>query len=153
MALSPWSPVARVGGTRGWSGAGAPPALRIIEARCARLSVTFALPRSTTGFDADRAEPGATGGPQAGRGSGHGAVLAAYRGRAAAGLTAQELRVAQLAAEGLTNREIAARLLISHRTVGHHLGSVYPKLGVTSRAELARIDMAGDLRFRTPGHE
>lgn len=72
---------------------------------------------------------------------------------AAAGLTAQELRVAQLAAEGLTNREIAARLLISHRTVGHHLGSVYPKLGVTSRAELARIDIAGDLRLRTPGHE
>ena len=70
---------------------------------------------------------------------------------AGAGLTAQELRVAQLAAEGLTNREIAARLLISHRTVGHHLGSVYPKLGVTSRAELARLDVAGDLRFRTPG--
>ncbi len=67
------------------------------------------------------------------------------------GLTVQELRVAQLAAEGLTNREIAARLLISHRTVGHHLGSVYPKLGIASRADLARIDMAGDLRLRAPG--
>ncbi|MEJ2863707.1 LuxR family transcriptional regulator [Actinomycetospora flava] len=67
------------------------------------------------------------------------------------GLTAQELRVAQLAAEGLTNREIAAQLLISHRTVGHHLANVYPKLGITSRAELARID--GDLRLRaaSPG--
>ncbi|MFF5260044.1 LuxR C-terminal-related transcriptional regulator [Actinomadura viridis] len=58
----------------------------------------------------------------------------------AAGLTAQELRVARLAAERLTNREIAAQLLISPRTVGHHLANVYPKLGITSRADLARID-------------
>ncbi|GAA4970960.1 helix-turn-helix transcriptional regulator [Pseudonocardia tropica] len=65
-----------------------------------------------------------------------------------AGLTAQELRVARLAAAGLTNRQIAAQLLISHRTVGHHLASVYPKLGVTSRTELAQIDMSGDLRLR-----
>ncbi|GIJ11850.1 AAA family ATPase [Micromonospora andamanensis] len=66
----------------------------------------------------------------------------------AAGLTAQELRVAQLAADRLTNREIAAQLLISPRTVGHHLASVYPKLGITSRTELARIDFDGDLRLR-----
>ncbi|MHA6631247.1 AAA family ATPase [Pseudonocardia sichuanensis] len=69
----------------------------------------------------------------------------------AAGLTAQELRVAQLAAQRLTNREIAAQLLISPRTVGHHLASVYPKLGITSRAELARIDFAGDLRLGAAG--
>lgn len=68
-----------------------------------------------------------------------------------AGLAAQELRVAQPAAEGLTDREIAARVLMNHRTVGHHPGSVHPWLDVTSRAELARIDMAGDLRLRTAG--
>ncbi|MGI5231805.1 helix-turn-helix transcriptional regulator [Actinoallomurus sp. CA-142502] len=69
----------------------------------------------------------------------------------AAGLTAQELRVARLAADRLTNREIAAKLLISPRTVGHHLANVYPKLGITSRADLARIDFAGGLRFSTAG--
>ncbi|MEU6643491.1 AAA family ATPase [Saccharomonospora sp. NPDC046836] len=68
----------------------------------------------------------------------------------AAGLTAQELRVAQLAADRLTNREIAAQLLISPRTVGHHLANVYPKLGIASRADLARIDFDGDLRLRPP---
>jgi DNA-binding CsgD family transcriptional regulator len=51
-------------------------------------------------------------------------------------LTAQELQIAQLAAEGLTNREIGQRLYLSHRTVGAHLAQVFPKLGVTSRAQL-----------------
>jgi DNA-binding CsgD family transcriptional regulator len=69
----------------------------------------------------------------------------------AAGLTAQELRVARLAADGLTNREIGAQLLISPRTVGHHLANIYPKLGITSRAELARIDFAGGLRLSPAG--
>ena len=52
-------------------------------------------------------------------------------------LTAQELQIAQLAATGLSNREIGQRLYLSHRTVSTHLYRVFPKLGITSRAELS----------------
>ncbi|QUQ72387.1 AAA family ATPase [Kutzneria sp. CA-103260] len=51
-------------------------------------------------------------------------------------LTVQEHEVAQLAASGLTNKQIAARLLLSPRTVSTHLYHAFPKLGVTSRAGL-----------------
>jgi len=51
-------------------------------------------------------------------------------------LTPHELQIAQLAAEGLTNREIGQRLYLSHRTVSSHLHRIFPKLGVTSRSEL-----------------
>ncbi|PZG24133.1 LuxR family transcriptional regulator [Micromonospora craterilacus] len=51
-------------------------------------------------------------------------------------LTAQELQIAQLAATGLTNKQIAERLYLSHRTVGAHLYRIFPKLGVASRAGL-----------------
>jgi DNA-binding NarL/FixJ family response regulator len=56
--------------------------------------------------------------------------------KAWAQLTPQELQVAQLAAEGLSNKEIGERLYLSARTVGTHLYRLFPKLGVTSRAEL-----------------
>ena len=52
-------------------------------------------------------------------------------------LTASELRVAQLAAQGLTNRQIAQALFVSMKTVSTHLGHVYAKLDVTDRARLA----------------
>jgi DNA-binding CsgD family transcriptional regulator len=52
-------------------------------------------------------------------------------------LTPQELQIARLAAKGLSNREIGEQLYLSHRTIGFHLYHVFPKLGVTSRAELA----------------
>jgi len=55
------------------------------------------------------------------------------------GLTAAERRVAALAAEGRTNREVAAALFLGERTVETHLSHVYAKLGVRSRAELARV--------------
>ena len=51
-------------------------------------------------------------------------------------LTPQELQIVQLAAEGMSNREIGQRLYLSHRTVSSHLYRVFPKLGITSRAEL-----------------
>jgi DNA-binding CsgD family transcriptional regulator len=51
-------------------------------------------------------------------------------------LTPQELQIAQLAAEGFSNREIGERLYLSHRTVGSHLYRLFPKLGVTSRTQL-----------------
>ncbi|MEW1828012.1 AAA family ATPase [Streptomyces sp. NPDC088196] len=54
----------------------------------------------------------------------------------AAALTVQERQIAELAAVGLTNRQIGERLFLSHRTVGSHLHRLYPKLGITSRAAL-----------------
>jgi ATP/maltotriose-dependent transcriptional regulator MalT len=52
-------------------------------------------------------------------------------------LTAHELSIAQLAATGLTNREIGQRLYLSHRTVSTHLHRIFPKLGISSRNDLA----------------
>jgi DNA-binding CsgD family transcriptional regulator len=54
------------------------------------------------------------------------------------GLTPAERRVAVLVAEGRTNREVAAALFLTERTVASHLSHVYAKLGVRSRTELAR---------------
>ncbi|MBX7453856.1 AAA family ATPase [Mycolicibacterium sp. 3033] len=54
----------------------------------------------------------------------------------AATLSPQELQIAQLAASGLTNRQIADQIYISHRTVAAHLYKIFPKLGVTRRAQL-----------------
>ncbi|MEV4075498.1 helix-turn-helix transcriptional regulator [Nonomuraea fuscirosea] len=51
-------------------------------------------------------------------------------------LSAQELQIAQMAADGLTNREIGEKLYLSHRTVSSHLYRIFPKLGITSRSAL-----------------
>lgn len=54
-------------------------------------------------------------------------------------LTAREDEIARLAASGLSNQEIARRLLISVRTVENHLHRVFRKLGVENRAEMTRV--------------
>ncbi|MEI5099713.1 LuxR C-terminal-related transcriptional regulator [Streptomyces sp. PmtG] len=56
-------------------------------------------------------------------------------------LTPQERQVVRLAAAGLTNRDIGGQLFLSPRTVGYHLYNAYPKLGVSSRGELARLGL------------
>lgn len=58
--------------------------------------------------------------------------------RSGAELTATEQRVADLIADGATNRDAAAALFVSVRTVETHVASIYRKLGVRTRAELAR---------------
>jgi DNA-binding CsgD family transcriptional regulator len=59
-------------------------------------------------------------------------------------LTAQELQIAQLAARGLSNREIGERLFLSHRTIGSHLYRIFPKLGIISRTQLRDALPAAD---------
>ncbi|MFI6521479.1 AAA family ATPase [Spirillospora sp. NPDC050679] len=54
-------------------------------------------------------------------------------------LSSQELQIARMAAAGLTNREIGEQLYLSHRTVSTHLYRLFPKLGVTSRAQLRDV--------------
>lgn len=60
-----------------------------------------------------------------------------------AALTGAERRVAMLAADGRTNREIAEELVLTHRTVEWHLGNIYAKLGIDSRRDLRSALDAG----------
>jgi DNA-binding CsgD family transcriptional regulator len=54
-------------------------------------------------------------------------------------LSPQELQIARLAADGLSNREIGQQLYLSHRTVSSHLYRAFPKLGISSRSQLRAV--------------
>jgi DNA-binding NarL/FixJ family response regulator len=54
-----------------------------------------------------------------------------------AGLTDRQVEILRLLADGRTNAEIAAKLVLSVRTVDHHVSAVLQKLGITSRREVA----------------
>ena len=58
-------------------------------------------------------------------------------------LTAQELQIVHLVAQGLSNREVAAQLFLSTRTIDFHLRNVFRKLNISSRTQLARLDLDG----------
>jgi DNA-binding CsgD family transcriptional regulator len=70
-----------------------------------------------------------------------GAVPRERSGPAAGGpaLTAQEVQIARLARDGMSNPEIAARMYLSRRTVQYHLGNIFAKLGISSRNQLGGV--------------
>ncbi|OIV39273.1 helix-turn-helix transcriptional regulator [Mangrovactinospora gilvigrisea] len=74
-------------------------------------------------------------------GAAEGASAAPARTGPAAALTPQELQIVRLAAAGHSNRDIAAQLFLSHRTVGYHLYKAYPKLGIRARGELKDLEL------------
>jgi DNA-binding CsgD family transcriptional regulator len=67
---------------------------------------------------------------------------------ARADLTAQELQIARFVADGLSNRDVAARLFLSPRTIDFHLRNIFRKLEISSRVELARLEL-GDEALNT----
>ncbi|WP_344973366.1 LuxR C-terminal-related transcriptional regulator, partial [Streptosporangium fragile] len=68
-----------------------------------------------------------------------GEPVRAPRPDAAGKLTPQQYEIARIVADGATNREVAARLFLSPRTVEHHLRNIFTRLGIRSRVELVRL--------------
>jgi DNA-binding CsgD family transcriptional regulator len=65
-------------------------------------------------------------------------------------LTAKETQIAQLVASGLSNKEVAAQLFLSPRTIDYHLRNVFTKLGLTSRTQLAHVPWGDDAPVAAP---
>jgi DNA-binding CsgD family transcriptional regulator len=91
----------------------------------ARASAIFEQLRAQPWHHRAQQELRASGGPRRRPERGHEVAL-----------TPQEREIAEFAARGLTNRQIATRVYASHRTVSAHLYRIFPKLGITSRAAL-----------------
>jgi DNA-binding CsgD family transcriptional regulator len=60
-------------------------------------------------------------------------------------LTPQELQIARFVARGLSNKEVAAQLFLSPRTIDSHLRNVFSKLSITSRTQLARLPLGDEM--------
>jgi DNA-binding CsgD family transcriptional regulator len=104
-----------------------------------RVDARAHLRRALTTFDDLGARPWSDRASQELRASGE--SIRRQEPNALPKLTAQELQVANLVTQGLSNREVAAQLFISPRTVDFHLRNVFTKLGVSSRGQLAQREL------------
>ena len=64
-------------------------------------------------------------------------------------LTPQELQIARFVAQGMANKEVAAQLFLSPRTIDFHLRNVFSKLGIKSRTQLARMPLGEEAEVET----
>jgi DNA-binding CsgD family transcriptional regulator len=108
---------------------------RPFAARCLRrlTGAGVKIPAGTGGGGDDGRCP-VTG---AETGAGAGPARTGATGRIALALTPHEQRIARLAAEGMTNQQIAKALFVSAKTVEYHLGNAFAKLGISSRRQLS----------------
>ena len=112
---------------------------RTCDARARRVDAREHVRAALHGFEDLGAEPWVERAAQELRASGE---SARKRDPAtAADLTPQELQVARFVSRGLSNRDVAAQLFLSPRTIDFHLRNVFAKTGVSSRGELARLEL------------
>ncbi|MGW1993914.1 helix-turn-helix transcriptional regulator [Embleya sp. NPDC001921] len=107
-----------------------------------RVDARAPLRSALAGFERSAASPWAERARSELRATGDAAPVDTGDPDVLARLTPQELHIVRLAAEGVSNRDIASRLFLSPRTVEYHLYKAYPKLGIGSRGELSRFRAA-----------
>ncbi|HEX2037340.1 MAG TPA: helix-turn-helix transcriptional regulator, partial [Chloroflexota bacterium] len=107
------------------------PAATALRAEGQALSLEQAIADALASPGPGAATQPASAGPSRGEGSGAGGQPLPK------GLSAREAEVLRLVAAGMTNRQIAAELVLSEKTVGRHLANIFGKLGVSSRAAAA----------------